>query len=248
LGSPGFRPDTNGYQAYLSIDKIVQISQSCHRKDQGGKMPYHHGNLRKALLERAAEVIAESGVEALNLRSLARDLGVSHAAPRSHFADKRALLSELAKEGFRLSVEVMHAGAEAAGPDPVARYRALGRAYVQFARDYPSCFRAINHPEVQAHADDELHAAREAWVDTLREGVEAARAAGWHPEIPVETLLAFTCAGAMGTAQLLIDSDWAFAVDDVDALADSVLDLVVHRSRTSAVPPLEEDDDERKVS
>ncbi|MDJ0847312.1 MAG: TetR/AcrR family transcriptional regulator [Myxococcota bacterium] len=208
-------------------------------------MAYHHGNLREALLERAAEVIAERGVEALSLRGLARDLGVSHAAPRAHFADRRALLCELAKEGFRLGVDAMHAGAEAAGPDPVARYRALGRSYVQFARDNPSCFRAINHPEVQAHADDELRKARAAWVATLREGVEAARAAGWHPETPVETLLAFSCAAAMGAAQLLTDSTWAFDVDDVDALADSVLDLVVHRSRTRALPT---PGDERKVS
>ncbi len=208
-------------------------------------MAYHHGNLREALLERAAEVIAERGIEALSLRALARDLGVSHAAPRAHFADRRALLCELAKEGFRLSVDAMHAGAEAAGPDPVARYRALGRAYVQFARDHPSRFRAINHPEVQAHADDELREARAAWIATLREGVEAARASGWHPEIPVETLLAFSCAAAMGAAQLLTDSSWAFDEENLDALADSVLDLVVHRSRTSVIPPLE---DERKVS
>ena len=199
-------------------------------------MAYHHGNLREALLERAAEVIAESGVEALTLRGLARDLGVSHAAPSAHFADRRALLCELAKVGFRLGVEAMRAGADAAGPDPVARYRALGRSYVQFARDHPSCFRAINHPEVQAHADEELQQARAAWVATLREGVEVARASGWHPEADVETLLAFSCAAAMGAAQLLTESAWAFDVEDVDALADSVLDLVVHRSRTSAIP------------
>ena len=210
-------------------------------------MPYHHGNLRKALLERAAEVIAERGIEALSLRALARDLGVSHAAPNAHFADRRALLCELAKEGFRLSVDALRAGADAAGPDPVARYRALGRSYVQFARDNPSCFRAINHPEVQAHGDDELREARAAWVATLREGVEAAQAAGWHPEIDGETLLAFSCAAAMGTAHLLSDSSWSsvFDVEDLDALADSVLDLVVHRSRTSVVPTLE---DEKEVS
>jgi AcrR family transcriptional regulator len=210
---------------------------------------YHHGNLREALLERAAEVIAERGIEALSLRALARDLGVSHAAPRAHFADRRALLCELAKEGFRLSVDALHAGAKAAGPDPVARYRALGRAYVQFARENPSYFRAINHPEVQAHADDELRKARAAWIATLRAGVEAARASGWHPEIPVETLLAFSCAAAMGAAQLLTDSNWAFDEENLDGLADSILDLVVHRSRTSIVPPLEdESEDERKVS
>ena len=192
-------------------------------------------------------MIAERGIEALSLRALARDLGVSHAAPNAHFADRRALLCELAKEGFRLSVDALRAGADAAGPDPVARYRALGRSYVQFARDNPSCFRAINHPEVQAHGDDELREARAAWVATLREGVEAAQAAGWHPEIDGETLLAFSCAAAMGTAHLLSDSSWSsvFDVEDLDALADSVLDLVVHRSRTSVVPTLE---DEKEVS
>lgn len=228
-------------------------------------MSYHHGHLKEALLERAAEVIAERGVEALSLRALARDLGVSHAAPAAHFRDRRALLCALANEGFRRSREAMDAGAAAAGPDPVSRYRALGRAYVQFAREHPSYFRAINHPEVQSHADEELHEARAAWVATLRDGVEAARASGWHPEVDVETLLAFSCAAAMGTAQLLTDSGWAFDVPDVDALADSVLDLVVHRSRASALatptddaveattavaaaPASQDEHDERKVS
>ncbi len=216
-------------------------------------MAYHHGNLRQALLERAAEVIAERGVEALSLRGLARDLGVSHAAPSAHFADRRALLGALALEGFRLGVDAMQAGAAAAGPDPVARYRALGRSYVQFAREYPSYFRAINHPEVQAHADDELREARAAFFTTLREGVEAARAAGWHPEVDLETLLAFSCAAAMGAAQLLSDTTWsaAFDVEDVDALADSVLDLIVLRSRTSALPTpgdSREPREKRKVS
>ena len=221
------------------------------RSSREATLAYHHGNLREALLARAAEVIAERGIEALSLRGLARDLGVSHAAPSAHFSDRRALLCELAKEGFRRSVESMHAGADAAGPDPVARYRALGRAYVQFARDNPSYFRAINHPEVQALGDGALRAVRAAWVETLREGVEAAQAAGWHPEIDGETLLAFSCAGAMGAAQLLSSASWcaSFEVDDVAALADSVLDLVVHRSRTAAIPnPREEKEEERKVS
>lgn len=216
-------------------------------------MAYHHGNLKQALVERAAEVIAERGIEALSLRGLARDLGVSHAAPSAHFADRKALLCELAREGFRRSVEAMEAGAAAAGPDPIARYRALGRSYVRFARDEPSYFRASNHPEVRSHDDDELSKARAAFVTTLREGVLAAQAAGWHPEIPLETLLAFSCAAATGAAEMLGDPTWSamFDVDDVDGLADAVLDLVVHRSQTTALPmPADErdEDDERKVS
>jgi AcrR family transcriptional regulator len=198
-------------------------------------LAYHHGNLKEALLERAAELIAERGVEALSLRGLARDLGVSHAAPSAHFADRTALLCALAKEGFRRSVDAMRAGAEAVGPDPVARYRALGRSYVAFALENPSYFRAINHPEVRAHGDAELAEAQADFFATLRDGVEAAQAAGWHPEIATETLLAFSCAAATGAAELLADpiSCRQLGVRDVDALADSVLELVVHRGPAS---------------
>jgi len=199
-------------------------------------MAYHHGNLREALLERAARVIATDGVEAVSLRALARDLDVSHAAPGRHFADRGALLVELAREGFRRSIEAMDAGAERAGADPVVRYRALGRSYVQFAIEHPSYFRAINHPEVLARADAALAEAKQAWFAKLRAGAEAARKAGWQPDVDLDALIAFSCAAAMGAASLLSDSGWRemFGDDDVEALADAVLDLVVYRSRSSA--------------
>ena len=198
-------------------------------------MPYHHGNLREAILERAAEVIAEHGVAALSLRGLARDLDVSHAAPSAHFRDRRALLSALAQEGFQQCLAAVRIASEAAGPDPVARYRALGRAYVQFARDNPSFFRAITHPEVESHADEDLLKARAVWMETLRDGIGAAQAAGWQADIEVNTLLAFSCGATLGMAQMVSDPHWNLVFDDVDALADAVFDLVVHRSRFTAV-------------
>ncbi len=200
-------------------------------------LAYHHGNLRNALLERAAEVVAERGVEGLSLRALARDLGVSHAAPRAHFADRAALIAELAKEGFRRGLRAMEEGAEAAGPDPVARYRALGRSYARFASEQPAFFRALNHPEVRRAMDDELRAAQKDWFETVRRGAEAARAAGWHPDVELDALVAFSVAGAIGAAALFADEPWreALGVHDVDALADAVFDLIVHRSRITAL-------------
>src|SRR5262244_974088 len=62
-------------------------------------MNYHHGNLRRELLDRAAQVIAKQGIENLSLRGLAQDLGVSHGAPARHFKDKLDLLRALATEG-----------------------------------------------------------------------------------------------------------------------------------------------------
>jgi AcrR family transcriptional regulator len=95
---------------------------------------YHHGNLREALLRRAQEVIRERGVAALSLRELARDVGVSHAAPRRHFADRGALLDALALAGFARLGAALRAGHDEARPDDYGgAIRAVAHAYVDFA-------------------------------------------------------------------------------------------------------------------
>jgi len=95
--------------------------------------PYHHGNLRAALLAQAASIVRERGVEELSLRELAREVGVSHGAPRRHFPDRQALLDALAEEGFaRLGGELRDALA-GAGQDFPARLQATASAYVRFA-------------------------------------------------------------------------------------------------------------------
>jgi AcrR family transcriptional regulator len=97
--------------------------------------PYHHGNLRTALLEQAERTVRERGAQDLSLRELARDIGVSHGAPRRHFADRQALLNALAETGFeRLGAE-LRAAADGAGEEFTARLRAIAAAYVRFATD-----------------------------------------------------------------------------------------------------------------
>jgi AcrR family transcriptional regulator len=94
---------------------------------------YHHGNLRAALLEQAELTVRERGVQELSLRELAREVGVSHGAPRRHFSDRQALLDALAEAGFmRLGSELRGAGA-GAGDDFQVRLRAIAAAYVRFA-------------------------------------------------------------------------------------------------------------------
>ncbi|MGY1606287.1 MULTISPECIES: TetR/AcrR family transcriptional regulator [unclassified Geodermatophilus] len=102
------------------------------------EQPYHHGDLRAALLERAAHQLRTGTVADLSLRALARDLGVSHAAPNRHFPDRQAFLTALARSGWqRLDAALAAAdpGAEA-GLRP--RLLALGRAYVHFATGEPA--------------------------------------------------------------------------------------------------------------
>ena len=95
--------------------------------------PYHHGNLRVVLLAEAERTLREDGIERLSLRDLARQAGVSHAAPRRHFADRQTLLDALAAAGFlRLSDELREA-IEEAGENYEAQLRAAATAYVHFA-------------------------------------------------------------------------------------------------------------------
>src|SRR6266581_1440101 len=82
--------------------------------------PYHHGNLRPALLAEALRVLEEGDVASLSLRDLARRLSVSHAAPYRHFADKDALLAAIAQQGFELLVDVLE-DAAALHPDEPQR-------------------------------------------------------------------------------------------------------------------------------
>lgn len=93
---------------------------------------YHHGDLRAALLARAEETLREKGAEALSLRELARDLGVSHAAPSRHFKDRRALLDALALTGFDQLTGLLVAAAPVGGTFR-ERLNAQARACVDFA-------------------------------------------------------------------------------------------------------------------
>jgi AcrR family transcriptional regulator len=104
--------------------------------------PYHHGDLQNALLEASVSLIEEHGVAGLSLREAARRVGVSHAAPYRHFADKNALLIALAEQGFSWLIASAEA-AMAAAPDATAALLAYGRQYVRFALRHPVHFRVM---------------------------------------------------------------------------------------------------------
>lgn len=109
--------------------------------------PYHHGNLREALLQAALSLAETVGPGGLTLRATARLAGVSQAAPYRHFAGKEALLAAVAEEGFR-ALTAMQRDSASHQSDPLERFRALGLAYVGFASSHPSHFRVMFAPEV----------------------------------------------------------------------------------------------------
>jgi len=119
--------------------------------------PYHHGNLREALLEAAIRLIAEVGPTAFTLREVARRAGVSHNAPYRHFQDKDDLMAAVATQGFQELTEAM---LKAVGQKSDARERLkqAGLGYVTFALRRPEHFTVMfdaprskkEHPEAAA--------------------------------------------------------------------------------------------------
>ena len=192
-------------------------------------MTYHHGNLRKALLDRAAHVIAEQGIESLSLRALARDLGVSHAAPSRHFADKAQLLQSLATEGDRQFIDYIFAAAEAAGANPLERYAAMGKAYIRFSLEFPAYYKTIAHPDVMAHADKELRATGAERRAIVHEAARAAQAAGWLTDEATDDLVMFSIATVHGVATLLTDPLHGpkHAGRDTEALIENMVRLII---------------------
>ncbi|NJQ15703.1 TetR/AcrR family transcriptional regulator [Streptomyces bohaiensis] len=97
--------------------------------------PYHHGNLRSAILAAAESRLRTAGAEQISLRELAREVGVSHAAPRRHFADRQALLDALAETGFERLGDVLREALTGASDTFPAQVLAVMTAYTRFATE-----------------------------------------------------------------------------------------------------------------
>ena len=130
------------------------------------KESYHHGDLRRTLLEAAAEAIGEEGPAALSLRALARRAGVSHAAPTHHFGDKAGLLTALAVEGYDLLANELTEEWSTSHS-----FLEQGVAYVRFALNHRAHFEVMFRPDLYHAADPEVTAARDRASRALYAGI-----------------------------------------------------------------------------
>jgi AcrR family transcriptional regulator len=141
------------------------------------KRPYHHGDLRQALLDATLELLADSGLRDLSLRAVARHAGVSHAASYRHFASKESLLAALAEQGFRMLGQAMSAAMQAQADEPVARLQAAGVGYVSFGVQHPQHLQVMFGGAIGSfeHYPQLVEAARAAYAllaDVVRNGIE----------------------------------------------------------------------------
>ena len=192
--------------------------------------PYHHGDLRRVLIDAALQLVGEGGADAVSVREAARRAGVSPGAPFRHFPSRDALMQAVAEEAqrrFRAEIEV--ALAEAPANDPLARFRCLGLAYLRWAIRNPAHFEVISSRRLFDHDSSASVSRNNAEVIELTELTLAeAFAAG---QLRSADLMAVQVAGrslVYGFARMNIDGHfprWGVDSADAERIAEQILDF-----------------------
>jgi AcrR family transcriptional regulator len=123
----------------------LKVSKKKGPLKASGRGPYHHGNLGEALVEATLHLLKEKGPERVTVREAAKRAGVSSGAPFRHFPTRTALLTAVAEQAMaRFRDEIVAALGEAETDEPLARFHALGTAYLRWATRNPMHFRVIS--------------------------------------------------------------------------------------------------------
>ncbi|WP_422772384.1 TetR/AcrR family transcriptional regulator [Plantactinospora sp. WMMC1484] len=190
--------------------------------------PYHHGQLRSALLAAAERSLRAHGEEQLSLRELAREIGVSHAAPRRHFPDRQALLDALAEAGFERLYTRLRAACTEAGDDFLPRLRATVAAYIRFATEDAALLELMFTSKHRPGADRLVVAADPAF-DLMYDLIKQGQAAGELVEGDPERVGVVLFATMQGIATL-VNGDMV-KPELLDGLVDTAVEQFVRGAR-----------------
>jgi AcrR family transcriptional regulator len=197
---------------------------------------YHHGDLRRALLDEALRTIQQESVAALTLRAIGLKLGVSRTALYRHFADKQALLSAVATEGFRLMTARL---TEAWASGGMRGFNAMGVAYIRFAMANPSHYRVMFGGSVDdGPRDEDLQRESTAAFQALVDAIIALQAEGAFRKDDPLRLAQFIWAAVHGVSMLIIDGQFAHQ----QARIDDLIQFAVERINAGVVRPARQND------
>jgi len=202
--------------------------------------PYHHGDLRRGLIDAALGLLEEGGAENVSVREAARRAGVSPGAPFRHFPNRIALMTAVAEEAQqRFRVEIEAGVAKSPAGDPLARFRCFGLAYLRWAMRNPTHFEIISTRRLFDH-DHAAGVSRDnaELIDMTVSTLADAFAQG---QLRVADLKRVQIAGralVYGFARMNIDGHfprWGVAVDEVEATAEAILNLFIEGIAKPAV-------------
>jgi AcrR family transcriptional regulator len=174
---------------------------------------YHHGDLKNALIKAGVDILAKDGVGGLSLRKVARQAGVSHAAPYAHFDDKQALIAAISTEGFRILYEQFISIREKYKTDPKRQLVEAAWTYVQFAQNDPAHFRVTFSSAVEQEKNyPALVEMTRTSFDQVVQIVAACQAIGLLRSGPVDVMAVSVWSVVHGFASLLIEAQISHTV------------------------------------
>lgn len=193
------------------------------------KQGYHHGDLRRALIQAALQIIEQEGAAALTLRAVARRAGVSHTAPYRHYQDKTEMLAVVAEDGFRALKQKIERAFHREKGDPLKKFRAVGIAYVRFARKNKAHYRVMFGPELtdrSVHAG--LEAASDAAFQILIDSIKACQDEGLAIPMPTRDLALFAWSTIHGIIGLFDNKKIALTrgETEVEHILETLGDLI----------------------
>lgn len=138
-----------------------------------GKRGYHHGDLRRALIEAALGLIEEKGPQGFTISEAAKEAGVTPAAVYRHFSGREDLIAEIARQGYEIFADLMEHAYAGGQPSALAAFEATGRAYLAFARRFPGHYMAMFESGVSPNASPALAQAAGRAARVLEKAAEA---------------------------------------------------------------------------
>ena len=194
--------------------------------------PYHHGDLRRVLIDAALKLVEEGGPEAVSVREAARRAGVSPGAPFRHFESRAALLTAVAEEAQRrFRAEIEAALAKAPAGDPLKRFRSFGLAYLRWAMKNPAHFEIISSGRHFDHDGARELSRDNAELVALTERMLAdAHAQGQLRTADLKRIKIAGRALVYGFARMNIDGHfprWGVAKAEIEPMAEAVIDLFI---------------------
>ena len=193
---------------------------------------YHHGDLRRVLIDAALQLVGEGGADAVSVREAARRAGVSPGAPFRHFPSRGALMQAVAEEAQRrFRAEIEAALAKAPPGDPLARFRCLGLAYLRWAMHNPTHFEVISSRRLFDH-DNAAGVSRDnaELIELAESTLEEAFAAGQLRPTDLKQVQIAGRALVYGFARMNIDGHfprWGVGGAEVERTAEAILDLFI---------------------
>ncbi len=203
--------------------------------------PYHHGRLRRAVIDMALQIAGETGEDRVSLREIARRLGVSSGAPFRHFASHEALMQAIAEEALeslRLQLEREQHGL---GPGALAPLKALGAAFLDWALSHPTAFRLTSARRLyRFDRSERLRAQFAALRSHTLQRVQQAQAAGYFAGLAPEQVALGLRAMAYGLARMQIDGQlpqWEVAAAQVRPTLQATLAQLIDNLAGAPPPP-----------